>query len=50
MDLNRFTEKLQEAMQAAQSLAASRGQQQLDVDHLLIAFWSSKVAWPLLSY
>src|SRR5271169_6681431 len=37
MDFNRFTEKLQEAMRAAQSLAANRGQQQLDVEHLLLA-------------
>ena len=37
MDFNRFTEKLQEAVRAAQTLAANRGQQQLDVDHLLIA-------------
>jgi len=37
MDFNRFTEKLQEAVRAAQSLASRRGQQQLDVDHLLVA-------------
>src|ERR1700681_2096048 len=37
MDFNRFTEKLQEAFRAAQSLAASRGNQQIDVEHLLIA-------------
>src|SRR5271169_5232965 len=37
MDFNRFTEKLQEAMRAAQSLAANRGNQQLDVEHLLLA-------------
>jgi ATP-dependent Clp protease ATP-binding subunit ClpB len=37
MDFNRFTEKLQEAFRATQSLATSRGQQQLDVDHLLVA-------------
>jgi ATP-dependent Clp protease ATP-binding subunit ClpB len=37
MDFNRFTEKLQEAVRAAQSLATARGQQQLDSDHLLIA-------------
>src|ERR1700736_3721465 len=37
MDINRFTEKLQDALRVAQSLAASRGQQQLDVEHLLIA-------------
>jgi ATP-dependent Clp protease ATP-binding subunit ClpB len=37
MDFNRFTEKLQEAIRSAQSLASRRGQQQLDVDHLLLA-------------
>jgi len=37
MDFNRFTEKLQEGLHAAQSLATQRGQQQLDVEHLLIA-------------
>jgi ATP-dependent Clp protease ATP-binding subunit ClpB len=37
MDFNRFTEKLQEGIRAAQSVAASRGQQQIDVEHLLIA-------------
>ncbi len=37
MDFNRFTEKLQDGIKAAQSLAAQRGQQQLDVDHLLLA-------------
>jgi ATP-dependent Clp protease ATP-binding subunit ClpB len=37
MDFNRFTEKLQEALRTAQSLATRRGQQQLDVEHLLVA-------------
>jgi ATP-dependent Clp protease ATP-binding subunit ClpB len=37
MDLNRFTEKLQEGLRTAQSLAARRGQQQLDVEHVLLA-------------
>src|SRR5258708_10627998 len=37
MDFNRFTEKLQEATKAAQSLAVRHGQQQLDVEHLLVA-------------
>jgi len=37
MDFNRFTEKLQEGVHAAQSLASRRGQQQLDVEHLLTA-------------
>ena len=34
MDINRFTEKLQEAMRAAQSKATRYGHQQLDVEHL----------------
>jgi ATP-dependent Clp protease ATP-binding subunit ClpB len=37
MDINRFTEKLQEGLRAAQSLASRRGQQQLEVEHLLLA-------------
>ena len=37
MDFNRFTEKLQEGFRAAQSVASKRGQQQIDVEHLLLA-------------
>ena len=37
MDFNRFTEKLQEGVRAAQSMAGQRGNQQLDVEHLLLA-------------
>jgi ATP-dependent Clp protease ATP-binding subunit ClpB len=37
MDFNRFTEKLQEGFRSAQSIASARGQQQIDVDHLLLA-------------
>jgi len=37
MDFNRFTEKLQEGFRSAQSLAAARGNQQIDVEHLLLA-------------
>jgi ATP-dependent Clp protease ATP-binding subunit ClpB len=37
MDFNRLTEKLQEGFHTAQSSAARRGQQQLDVEHLLVA-------------
>ncbi|ESU71455.1 ATP-dependent Clp protease ATP-binding protein, partial [Geobacillus thermopakistaniensis] len=37
MDASRLTEKLQEALMAAQSLAKERHHQQLDVEHLLIA-------------
>jgi ATP-dependent Clp protease ATP-binding subunit ClpB len=34
MDLNRFTEKVQEALAAAQRIALRSGQQQIDVEHL----------------
>jgi ATP-dependent Clp protease ATP-binding subunit ClpB len=37
MDINRFTEKLQEAVRAAQSMAIRYGNQQIDVEHLLAA-------------
>src|ERR671923_301208 len=37
MDINRFTEKLQEAIRAAQSKAVRYGHQQLDVEHLLLS-------------
>ena len=37
MDFNHFTEKVQEAVHAAQSLAIQRGQQQVEVEHLLAA-------------
>ena len=37
MDINRFTEKLQEAIRSAQSTAQRYGQQQIDVEHLLAA-------------
>ena len=37
MDFNRYTEKLQEAVRAAQSLALRYGHQQVDVPHLLAA-------------
>ncbi len=35
MDINRFTEKLQEAIRTAESKATRYGHQQLDVEHLL---------------
>ena len=35
MDFNRFTEKLQEAVRAAQGKAVRYGHQQIDVEHLL---------------
>jgi len=37
MDLNRFTEKAQEALAGAQRLATRFGQQQVDVEHLLLS-------------
>ena len=37
MDFNRFTEKLQEAVRAAQAKAVRYGNQQIDVEHLLSA-------------
>ena len=37
MDINKFTEKAQEALAAAQKRASRGGQQQVDVEHLL---WS----------
>src|SRR5436305_5790410 len=37
MDINRFTEKAQEALQAAQRLGVRLGYQQIDVEHVLMA-------------
>src|SRR5579884_3666265 len=37
MDFNRFTEKLQEAVQGAQTVAIQHGNQQVDVEHLMLA-------------
>jgi ATP-dependent Clp protease ATP-binding subunit ClpB len=37
MDINRFTEKLQEAVRSAQSHAVRNGNQQIDVEHLFAA-------------
>jgi ATP-dependent Clp protease ATP-binding subunit ClpB len=37
MDFNRFTEKLQDGVRAAQSLAQRRSNQQIDIEHLLVA-------------
>jgi ATP-dependent Clp protease ATP-binding subunit ClpB len=37
MDINRFTEKAQQALQSAQALAVRRNNQQIDVEHLLLA-------------
>src|ERR1700682_1754042 len=37
MDINRFTDKLQEAVRSAETKAIRYGQQQIDVEHLLVA-------------
>lgn len=37
MDINRFTEKAQDAIRAAHSLAVRNGQQQIESEHLLLA-------------
>src|SRR5437868_6111701 len=37
MDINRFTEKAQEALLSAQQRASSSQHQQVDVEHLLVA-------------
>jgi ATP-dependent Clp protease ATP-binding subunit ClpB len=37
MDFNRFTEKLQEAVRSGQGIAVRHGNQQVDVEHLLLA-------------
>jgi ATP-dependent Clp protease ATP-binding subunit ClpB len=37
MDFSRFTEKLQEAVRAAQSTAVQHGNQQIDTEHLMLA-------------
>ena len=51
MDLNRFTEKMQEALRAAQSLAIRRSHQQVDVEHLLAALLEQEngLAGPILT-
>lgn len=42
MDINRFTEKSQEALRAAQSVASRRNHQGVDVEHLLLALLEPK--------
>jgi ATP-dependent Clp protease ATP-binding subunit ClpB len=42
MDINRLTEKSQEALRAAQSIAARRNHQGVDVEHLLVALVAAK--------
>ncbi|MDF1554761.1 MAG: Clp protease N-terminal domain-containing protein, partial [Deferrisomatales bacterium] len=37
MDLNRFTQKSQEALSEAQTIAVQRGHQEVDGEHLLLA-------------
>ena len=40
MDVNRLTEKAQEVLRQAQTLAQRHGQQQIDVEHLALALLS----------
>src|SRR3954447_16826831 len=42
MDINRFTEKAQEAIRSAQSKAVRYGHQQIDVEHLLAALFEQE--------
>jgi ATP-dependent Clp protease ATP-binding subunit ClpB len=50
MDINRFTEKAQEALAAAQREAVRRSHQQVDVEHLLLALLEQEqgLAAPIL--
>jgi ATP-dependent Clp protease ATP-binding subunit ClpB len=50
MDINRFTEKAQEGLQAAQRLALRHNHQQVDVEHLLLALLEQEggLATPIL--
>jgi ATP-dependent Clp protease ATP-binding subunit ClpA len=50
MDINRFTEKAQEALQAAHRRALRESHQQVDVEHLFLALLeqSDGLAVPLL--
>jgi ATP-dependent Clp protease ATP-binding subunit ClpA len=45
MDLNRFTEKSQEALRSAQALAARRNHQGVDVEHLFTALLEEPEGW-----
>ncbi len=42
MDINRFTEKAQEAVRAAQTLATRYSNQQIEVEHLLLALFQQQ--------
>ena len=42
MDFNKFTEKLQEAVRGAQSVAVQHGNQQVDTEHLLLALFDQE--------
>src|SRR4030095_2374226 len=42
MDINRFTQKAQEAISAAQSTAARYGHQQVDIEHLLASLFEQE--------
>src|ERR1044072_9181713 len=43
MDINRFTEKAQGAVRAAQTIATRNSSQQIEVDHLLLALLEQEV-------
>ena len=45
MDINRFTEKVQQALHGAQRLATRFGHQQVDVEHLLERASSQQVLY-----
>ena len=42
MDLNRLTQKSQQAMQEAQSKALRYGHVEIDGEHLLLALWTCR--------
>ncbi len=46
MDINRFTEKAQDAIRAAQTHAVRLGNQQVDVEHLLAALLEQEGGLP----
>ena len=48
MDINRFTQKAQEAVSAAQTKAVRYGHQQMDVEHCLRRCSNRRAGWRLL--
>ena len=46
MDLNKFTEKAQQALAGSQKLAARMNHQQIDVEHVLLALLDQERGWP----